>query len=140
VISTVGRNLHSWPTILRLEVDPMALAKNDPVSMYRRELATIQPLTNEEEDRLFREAEKTGERGEHAKRRLIESKLPMVLSIADQHATGGTSLLDLIEEGNLALMRAIDAFPQSGRSDFSVYATGYIEDAISSAVARSKPQ
>jgi DNA-directed RNA polymerase sigma subunit (sigma70/sigma32) len=118
----------------------MALAKDDPVSMYRRELATIQPLTNEEEDRLFREAEKPGEQGEGAKRRLIESTLPLVLSIADQHAASGLSPLDLIEEGNLALMRAIDTFPQSGRSDFSVYATGYVKDAISSAIARSKSQ
>jgi DNA-directed RNA polymerase sigma subunit (sigma70/sigma32) len=115
----------------------MKLDDNDPVKMYVRELANVQPLTNEEETLQFQKAGKPGELGEVAKRRLIESKLHLVLPIAAQHASSGLSMLDLIQEGNLGLMRAIDSFPETLLDDFSGYATACIEDAISEAITRS---
>jgi len=113
----------------------MALA-DDPVEMYKRELATVTPLTEEEEIRLFREAVQPGEPGEIAKRRLIEANLHLVLPVVDRYASSGLSMLDLIQEGNLGLMRAID-HPESGSGDFSTYATACIEDTISRALAKS---
>jgi hypothetical protein len=76
-------------------------------------------LTNEEATFLFQKAGKPGELGEVAKRRLIESKLHLVLPIAEQHASTGLSMLDLIQEGNLGLMRAIDSFPETHLDNFS---------------------
>ena len=107
------------------------MAKVDPVDMYRREVATVRPLTTDEEAHFFREAQRPGQPGEDAKRRLIESNLCLVLAIADRHSASGVPLLDLVQEGNLALMRAIDGFPQSGRPGFSTYASDLIEKAIS---------
>jgi DNA-directed RNA polymerase sigma subunit (sigma70/sigma32) len=116
----------------------MKLDDNDPVKMYVRELANVQPLTNEEETLLFQKAGKPGEMGEVAKRRLIESKLHLVLPIAAQHASSGLSMLDLIQEGNLGLMRAIDSFPETHLDNFSAYAATCIETTITEGIARSK--
>jgi DNA-directed RNA polymerase sigma subunit (sigma70/sigma32) len=65
----------------------MALDHDDPVELYRREVATVSPLTREEEAHLFQEARRLGEAGEVAKRRLIESHLQLVLLIAERHAS-----------------------------------------------------
>jgi|ERR1700687_350832 DNA-directed RNA polymerase sigma subunit (sigma70/sigma32) len=111
---------------------------DDPVKVYLRELATAPPLTKEEEAQLFHESAQTGEQAEMAKRRLLESRLPLVLPIAERYASRGLSMLDLIQEGNLGLMRALENFPKSRLDDFSAYASSCIEDAISGAVARSQ--
>ena len=111
---------------------------DDPVTVYLRELATLPPLTKEEEAHLFQESAQTGERAENAKRRLLESRLPLVLPIAERYASGGLSMLDLIQEGNLGLMRALENFSQTGLGDFSAYASSCIEAAISSAVTKSQ--
>lgn len=111
---------------------------DDPVMMYLRELATAPALTKEEEVRLFREAGQTGEQAEMAKRRLLESRLPLVVPIADRYASSGLCRLDLIQEGNLGLMRALENFPQSGLDDFSAYACACIEDAIVSAIRKTQ--
>jgi RNA polymerase primary sigma factor len=116
----------------------MDLDNDDPVTVYLRELATVQPLTKEEEAQLFRESAQTGEQAENAKRRLLESRLPLVLPIAERYASRGLSMLDLIQEGNLGLMRALEHFPESGLDDFSEYASSCIEDAISGAIGRSQ--
>jgi RNA polymerase primary sigma factor len=113
----------------------MSMSDNDPVKMYERELATIQPLTSEEESRLFLQAEQSGEQGEDAKRRLIESKLHLVLPIAQRYLSRGLSMLELIQEGNLGLFRAIDEFPKTHLRDFPAFAAVCIEDAISTALA-----
>src|SRR5881409_1034220 len=91
----------------------MALDDDDPVEVYRREVATVSPLTKEEEAHLFKEARQSGERGEVAKRRLIESHLHLVLPVAERHASGRLSMLELIQEGNLGLMRALEKFPET---------------------------
>ncbi|HEV2730864.1 MAG TPA: sigma-70 family RNA polymerase sigma factor [Terriglobales bacterium] len=117
----------------------MPLDDDDPVEIYRREIATVSPLTMDEEAHLFQEATQSGERGEVAKRRLIESYLHLVLPIAERHASSGRlSILELIQEGNLGLMRALEKFPETHLDDFSAYASSCIEDFISDAVARSK--
>jgi DNA-directed RNA polymerase sigma subunit (sigma70/sigma32) len=110
----------------------------EAVQMYLRELAGIQPLSEEEEAQLFQEMEQHGERGELAERRLLESKLHLVAAIAEQHASGGISLLDLIQEGNSGLMRALREFPKVRSVDFKSYATSRIEEAIRGATGRSK--
>jgi RNA polymerase primary sigma factor len=111
---------------------------DDPVRVYLRELGTAPLLTKEEEAQLFHESAQTGEQAEIAKRRLLESRLPLVLPIAERYASRGLSMLDLIQEGNLGLMRALENFPKSRLDDFSAYASSCIEDAISGAVARSQ--
>ena len=116
----------------------MDLNNDDPVTWYLRELATVPPLTKEEEVQLFHESVQTGEQAEVAKRRLLESRLPLVLPIAERYASSGLSMLDLIQEGNLGLMRALEKFPESGLDDFSAYASSCIEDAISGAIVRSQ--
>lgn len=112
--------------------------QNDPVEMYKREVANVEPLTREEQAHLFHEASKPGEQGEGAKRRLLESTLHLVLGIAEQHASSGLSMLDLIQEGNLGLMRALDNFRGNSLGDFSVFATTYTESFITQAIAGSK--
>jgi len=116
----------------------MALDDDDPVEVYRREIATVSPLTKEEEAHLFKEARQSGEPGEVAKRRLIESHLHLVLPVAERRVSGRFSMLELIQEGNLGLMRALEKFPETHLEDFSAYATSYIEGFISDAIARSK--
>ena len=64
----------------------MGLDENDPVEMYRREVAKVEPLTTEEQTHLFREASKSGEEGEGAKRRLLENTLHLVLKFLKEAA------------------------------------------------------
>jgi len=112
--------------------------QNDPVEMYKREVSNVEPLTSEEQAHLFQEASKPGKQGESAKMRLLESTLHLVLGIAGRHASSGPPMLDLIQEGNLGLMRALDNFKGSSLDDFSVHAATYIENSITEAIARSK--
>ena len=111
---------------------------DDPAEVYRREIASISPLTREQEAHLFHEARQSGEQGEVAKRRLIENYLHLVLAIAERYSSKGLSTLELIQEGNVGLFRALDNFPGTGVSDFSTFATPYIEGFISDAISRSK--
>lgn len=111
---------------------------DDPVKVYAQEIANVTPLTQEEEDHLFLEVNQPGEQGENAQRRLIESKLYLVLQVAERHAPSGLSMVDLIQEGNLGLFRAIREFPESHLNDFSPYAVSCIEEAISTAIAKAK--
>lgn len=116
----------------------MGLDNDDPVNLYRREIAIISPLTKDEKVHLFEEAGQSGERGEAAKKRLIESHLHLVLPVAERHTSGGLSMLELIQEGNVGLMRALERFPKTHLDDFSAYASSYIEAYISDALARSQ--
>ena len=116
----------------------MDVDQNDAVEMYRREVAKVESLTDEEQLRFFREASNPGEQGELAKRRILESTLHLVLPIAEQHTSSGLSMLDLIQEGNIGLMRALDIFRGDRLDDFSSFAAAYIENSISEAIARPK--
>ena len=114
---------------------------HDPLSMYLEELASVQPLTNDEEIALFgqmRQHEKGDERWDIAARRLIENRLHMVVSIAERYSSSGIPMLELVEEGNIGLMRAIISFAEAPQGEFTVYASTCIEDAITKAIAKSK--
>jgi len=104
----------------------------DPVRMYLREIGRISLLTAQEEVELSKRAEKADAA---AKERLINSNLRLVVSIAKKYVGRGLSLLDLIEEGNIGLMRAVEKFDWRKGYKFSTYATWWIRQAITRAIA-----
>jgi RNA polymerase primary sigma factor len=88
---------------------------DDPVAVYVLEVSQAEPLTKMEETKLFRELGHSGDwdqQKENAERRLIESQLMLVVSIAQKHSASGVPMLDLIQEGNIGLMNAIRSFPR----------------------------
>lgn len=111
---------------------------DDAVEVYVREVASIPPLTKEEEAHLFQLVAKRGEQAENAERRLLESSLRLVVPIAQGHSSSGLSVLDLIQEGNRGLIRAVHSFPQTRLDDFSSYAVTCIEEAVSEAIAKAR--
>lgn len=115
---------------------------NDPVTMYLREAASAEPLSNVEQAELFRRLGVSGDWDDDAQvyaRRLIEAHLRLVVPIAERHSSSsGISVLDLIQEGNIGLLNAVKAFAKKPSGDFSAYAKACIEDAILKAVAGSK--
>jgi RNA polymerase primary sigma factor len=104
----------------------------DPVRQYLREIGRVQLLTAAEEIELAKRAE-VGER--YAKDRLISANLRLVVSIAKKYVGRGMSLLDLIEEGNMGLMRAVEKYDWKRGFKFSTYATWWIRQAITRALA-----
>lgn len=117
-----------------LKKQEMALAdiSNDFVRMYLREIGRVQLLKSEEEIDLAKRAEKGEER---AKEKLIESNLRLVVSIAKKFVSRGLPLLDLIQEGNFGLMKAVEKFDYRRGYKFSTYATWWIRQAITRAIA-----
>ncbi len=114
---------------------------DDPVAMYVREISNVEPLTKEEETKLFRELGHWGdwdEQRENVARRLIESQLVLVVSIAQKHSAAGVPMLDLIQEGNIGLMNAVRSFAERPIGDFTAHAAACIEDAIAKALGKSK--
>jgi DNA-directed RNA polymerase sigma subunit (sigma70/sigma32) len=113
---------------------------DDPVAIYMRELSTIKPLTKHEETNLFEELRGTvgTEQRETIERRLIESQLPLVASIAQKHIASGIPMLDLIQEGNLGLMKSVRSFAEMPTGDFPTFAASCIEDAITKAYQKPK--
>jgi RNA polymerase primary sigma factor len=107
-------------------------ASNDPVRVYLREIGKVPLLTAEEEVALAKRIER---RDMAAKRRLIEANLRLVVSTAKRHVGRGLPLLDLIQEGNLGLMRAVEKFDYRRGFKFSTYATWWIRQAVSRAIA-----
>lgn len=138
---------------------PTKIKINDPVRMYLKEIGKVELLTAEEEVNLAKlieygkyakqqvesgnykdEKEKQDyldavERGEMAKQRLIEANLRLVVSIAKRHVGRGMLFLDLIQEGNMGLMKAVDKFDYTKGFKFSTYATWWIRQAITRAIA-----
>jgi RNA polymerase primary sigma factor len=104
----------------------------DPVRQYLREIGRVSLLNAQEEIELAKRAEK-GEK--IAKDRLISSNLRLVVSIAKKYVGRGMSLLDLIEEGNIGLMRAVEKYDWRRGYKFSTYATWWIRQAITRAIA-----
>lgn len=114
------------------EGEQVAAATDDPVRMYLREIGRVPLLSGEEEVELARRIEQ----GDlTAKRRLMEANLRLVVSIARRYLGRGMSLLDLIQEGNLGLMKAVEKFDHHKGFKFSTYATWWIKQAISRAIA-----
>ena len=138
---------------------PTKIKINDPVRMYLKEIGKVELLTADEEVNLAKlieygkyaqeqidegnyssEEEKQEyldaiERGDLAKQRLIEANLRLVVSIAKRHVGRGMLFLDLIQEGNMGLMKAVDKFDYTKGFKFSTYATWWIRQAITRAIA-----
>ena len=123
---------------------------DDPVRMYLREIGRVPLLTAEEEVKLARRMERGKdeqfkpavsrdyriiEDGEEAQRRLTEANLRLVVSVAKKYIGRGMSLLDLIQEGNIGLIRAVEKFDYTKGYKFSTYATWWIRQAITRAIA-----
>ena len=117
-------------------VEDITLSKdvkiNDPVRMYLKEIGRINLLTSDEE---FEYAKIAEEGDEEAKRMLAESNLRLVVSIAKRYVGRGMLFLDLIQEGNIGLMKAVDKFDPTKGYKFSTYATWWIRQAITRAIA-----
>ena len=105
---------------------------NDPVRMYLKEIGVVPLLSNEEEKELAIAVE-NGDL--EAKQRLAEANLCLVVSIAKRYVGRGMQFLDLIQEGNMGLMKAVDKFDYSKGFKFSTYATWWIRQAITRAIA-----
>lgn len=105
---------------------------DDPVRMYLKEIGRIKLLTPEEEQEI---AKKMAEGDEDARKRMSEANLRLVVSIAKRYVGRGMQLLDLIQEGNLGLMKAVEKFDYTKGYKFSTYATWWIRQAISRAIA-----
>ena len=104
----------------------------DSTKEYLNEIGKIKLLSPEEEFVLFKKAEKGDEK---AKKKLIESNLRLVVSIAKKYARGNLSFLDLIQEGNIGLMKAVEKFDVSKGYKFSTYATWWIRQTITRSIA-----
>ena len=108
------------------------LTINDPVRMYLKEIGQIKLLTTEEELEL---ADRIKEGDELAKSTLAEANLRLVVSIAKRYVGRGMLFLDLIQEGNIGLMKAVDKFDVTKGYKFSTYATWWIRQAITRSIA-----
>ncbi|MGM9649594.1 MAG: RNA polymerase sigma factor RpoD [Butyricicoccaceae bacterium] len=118
------------------QVDPDVLAEgfaiDDPVRMYLKEIGKVSLLSPDEEVEL---AERMANGDEAAKKRLAEANLRLVVSIAKRYVGRGMLFLDLIQEGNLGLIKAVEKFDCTKGFKFSTYATWWIRQAITRAIA-----
>jgi len=117
-------------------IDPESLVDNfsidDPVRMYLKEIGKVNLLTTEAEIEL---AKKMSEGDKEAKRQMAEANLRLVVSIAKRYVGRGMLFLDLIQEGNLGLIKAVEKFDYKKGYKFSTYATWWIRQAITRAIA-----
>ncbi len=117
-------------------VDPLELAAeynlDDPVRMYLKEIGQVRLLSADEEIELAR---RVAEGDKAAKDKLTEANLRLVVSIAKKYSGRGLHILDLIQEGNTGLIRAVDKFDYTKGNKFSTYATWWIRQAITRAIA-----
>ncbi len=136
VISETADNSNEIDDPNDLIVEDLTLTKdikiNDPVRMYLKEIGRINLLTTDEEFEYARLAEQGDE---YAKKMLAESNLRLVVSIAKRYVGRGMLFLDLIQEGNIGLMKAVDKFDPTKGYKFSTYATWWIRQAITRAIA-----
>ena len=119
-----------------LQTDLLKMAESmdvdEPIKMYLKEIGQI-PLLSYEEEIDYAQRVLNGE--EEAKQKLIESNLRLVVSIAKKHTNRGLKMLDLIQEGNMGLMKAVEKFEYEKGFKFSTYATWWIRQAITRAIA-----
>jgi len=133
---------------LGIVVADLESSLDDPVRMYLREIGRVPLLTAEEEVRLAQIMERGKDEqlkavplrryileGEEAQRRLTEANLRLVVSVAKKYIGRGMNLLDLIQEGNIGLIRAVEKFDYTKGYKFSTYATWWIRQAITRAIA-----
>ena len=114
---------------------PKNVAIDDPVRLYLREIGRIKLLSANEEIELARKILEGGTPGAIAKRKLVQANLRLVVSIAKKYVGRGMLFLDLIQEGNLGLIRAAEKFDHERGFKFSTYATWWIRQAITRAIA-----
>ncbi len=142
---------HKWDELhegFGIIVADLESSLDDPVRMYLREIGRVPLLTAEEEVALAKRMERGKiefqkpccnlryvEDGEEAQRRLTEANLRLVVSVAKKYIGRGMSLLDLIQEGNIGLIRAVEKFDYRKGYKFSTYATWWIRQAITRAIA-----
>ena len=108
------------------------ISVDDPVKIYLKEIGRVPLLSNEEEQEL---AKRMAEGDEEARAKLSEANLRLVVSIAKRYAGRGMMFLDLIQEGNMGLIKAVEKFDYSKGYKFSTYATWWIRQAITRAIA-----
>ncbi len=113
-----------------LNVDAISL--DDPVKVYLKEIGRVPLLSSDEEVEL---AVKIGNGDDYAKKRLTEANLRLVVSIAKRYVGRGMHFLDLIQEGNVGLIKAVEKFDHTKGFKFSTYATWWIRQAITRAIA-----
>lgn len=118
--------------VVREVVIPDGVTIDDPVRMYLKEIGRVPLLTADEEVQLAKRIE---EGDEEAKRKLAEANLRLVVSIAKRYVGRGMLFLDLIQEGNLGLIKAVEKFDYRKGYKFSTYATWWIRQAITRAIA-----
>ena len=114
---------------------PEGISLEDPVRMYLKEIGKVPLLTAEEEIELSKQMEEGGEIGKEARKRLAEANLRLVVSIAKRYVGRGMLFLDLIQEGNLGLIKAVEKYDYTKGFKFSTYATWWIRQAITRAIA-----
>lgn len=114
---------------------PKGVTVEDPVRLYLREIGRIKLLSTSEEIELARKIIQGGTPGAIAKRKLVQANLRLVVSIAKKYVGRGMLFLDLIQEGNLGLIRAAEKFDHERGFKFSTYATWWIRQAITRAIA-----
>ena len=119
------------------EIDPKlaaaeGIAIDDPVRMYLKEIGRVPLLSGEEEQDI---AQRMADGDEEAKKQLAEANLRLVVSVAKRYVGRGMQFLDLIQEGNLGLIKAVDKFDYRKGFKFSTYATWWIRQAITRAIA-----
>ncbi|MGG1311827.1 MULTISPECIES: RNA polymerase sigma factor RpoD [Cohnella] len=114
---------------------PPGIKINDPVRMYLKEIGRVPLLGADDEVELAKKIESGGQDGEEAKKRLAEANLRLVVSIAKRYVGRGMLFLDLIQEGNMGLLKAVEKFDHTKGYKFSTYATWWIRQAITRAIA-----
>jgi RNA polymerase primary sigma factor len=117
---------------LEMALSTEGIAIDDPVKIYLKEIGRVPLLTTEEEIEL---AQRMAKGDPYAKKRLSEANLRLVVSIAKKYVGRGMQFLDLIQEGNLGLIKAVEKFDYTKGFKFSTYATWWIRQAITRAIA-----
>jgi DNA-directed RNA polymerase sigma subunit (sigma70/sigma32) len=124
------------PALYTDSVHAPLFGNDDSLEMYLREVRTILPLAKEEETKLLGHVRACDEQSEIAARTLVEANLSRVVSIVERYPSSKLSKLELIEEGNVGLMTAIDTFHSSANQNFVTHAETCIKQAISKAITK----
>ncbi|MFM7389940.1 MAG: RNA polymerase sigma factor RpoD [Vampirovibrionales bacterium] len=134
-ITLIDTNQEDNDDDLELVGDTKGMMLDDPVRMYLREIGRVSLLSADEEIELARRIAEGGDSGQRAKKKLVQANLRLVVSIAKKYVGRGMLFLDLIQEGNLGLIRAAEKFDHERGYKFSTYATWWIRQAITRAIA-----
>ncbi len=124
----LGGEPEQEPTLPPSPDDPFYM--DNPIAVYLREVRTVPPISREEEQALAQAIRSGGAEAERARKRLIEANLWMVVAVARRYPRGSVHLLDLIQEGNTALLRAADSWDSARGYAFTPYATWLVRRAL----------